>query len=180
VNNWAGNVTYSTERILRPRSAAEAQEMIADADTLHPLGTRHSFGVVADSAGALLSTEHLDRVVEIGDAAVRRGRYPLRRPQHRSARPGPAAEPRTLRTSRSAEQSQPDHGSGPLTSRRRRRSSVEVARADGSISRLGRATQISICRCEPRLGLVGRLLDVVPAFELRQYVRAASVVERRN
>ena len=70
MNNWAGNVTYSTERILRPRSTAEAQEMIAGADTLHPLGTRHSFSVVADSAGALLSTEHLDRVVGIGDGAV--------------------------------------------------------------------------------------------------------------
>ena len=70
VKNWAGNVTYSTRRILRPRSVAEAQEMVAAAETVRPLGTRHSFSLVGDSAGALLSTENLNRVVEIGDETV--------------------------------------------------------------------------------------------------------------
>ena len=70
MKNWAGNVTYSTSRILRPRSVDEAQEMVAAAETVRPLGTRHSFSLVADSAGVLLSTENLNRVVEIGDETV--------------------------------------------------------------------------------------------------------------
>ena len=70
MKNWAGNITYSTERILRPRSLAEAREMVAGATTIRPLGTRHSFSLVADSAGVLLSTEHLNRIVEVGSETV--------------------------------------------------------------------------------------------------------------
>ena len=70
MRNWAGNVTYSTSRVLRPRSVAEAQELVACEETLRPLGTRHSFTTVADTDGTLLSTEHLDRIVEIGETTV--------------------------------------------------------------------------------------------------------------
>ena len=68
--NWAGNVTYSTARVLRPRSVEEAQELVAGAEPSRPLGTRHSFNRVADTDGTLLSTEHLDRIVEIGERTV--------------------------------------------------------------------------------------------------------------
>src|SRR4051812_12586583 len=71
VTNWAGNVTYGAERILRPRSVGEARELIAGAESIRPLGTRHSFTLVADSTAALLSTEHLDRILEIGDGSVK-------------------------------------------------------------------------------------------------------------
>jgi len=70
MKNWAGNVTYSTDRVLRPRSVAEAQEMVARSDVLRPLGTRHSFSRVADTSGVLLSTEHLNRIVEVGERTV--------------------------------------------------------------------------------------------------------------
>src|SRR3954451_9135299 len=70
MQNWAGNITYSTKRVLRPRSTAEARELVADTDAVRPLGTGHSFTRVGDSTGALLSTQHLDRVVEIGDGTV--------------------------------------------------------------------------------------------------------------
>src|SRR6476469_982763 len=70
MKNWAGNVTYSTAGILRPRTVEEAQELVARTASIRPLGTRHSFSLVADSTGALLSTEHLDRVVEIGADTV--------------------------------------------------------------------------------------------------------------
>ena len=177
MNNWAGNVTYSTERILRPRSTAEAQEMIAGADTLHPLGTRHSFSVVADSAGALLSTEHLDRVVGIGDGAVtveagtRYGDVSIALLDHGLALPNLASLPHISVGGAIATGT---HGSGPGNqSLSAGVSSVEVVRADGSISRLSRgdadfdAAVVSL----GALGLVTRAwLDVVPAFELRQYV----------
>src|SRR5215475_3473104 len=70
MKNWAGNVTYSTDRVLKPRSVAEAQEMVARSGVLRPLGTRHSFSRVADTSGALLSTEHLNRIVEVGERTV--------------------------------------------------------------------------------------------------------------
>src|SRR4051794_25367861 len=70
MQNWAGNVTYSTKRVLRPRSRAEARELVANAEALRPLGTGHSFTRVGDSTGALLSTLHLDRVVDVGDGIV--------------------------------------------------------------------------------------------------------------
>ena len=71
----------------------------AGAETVRPLGTRHSFSLVGDSAGALLSTEHLDRVVEIGEetvtveAGVRYGDLEQRAgsPRPRVAEPGIAA-----------------------------------------------------------------------------------------
>src|SRR3954464_208153 len=70
MRNWAGNVRYSTERVLAPRSVDEAIELVAHERRLRPLGTRHSFSRVADTAGALLSTEHLDRIVETDESVV--------------------------------------------------------------------------------------------------------------
>ena len=70
MKNWAGNATYSTDRVLAPRSVAEAQGMVAQSDTVKPLGTRHSFSRVADTSGVLLSTEHLNRIVELGERTV--------------------------------------------------------------------------------------------------------------
>jgi hypothetical protein len=70
MKNWAGNTTYSTDRVLAPRSVAEAQEMVARSDVLRALGTRHSFSRVADTSGVLLSTEHLNSIVEVGERNV--------------------------------------------------------------------------------------------------------------
>jgi xylitol oxidase len=52
--NWSGTVTYTGERIVRPSSIDEAAQVVADADRVHGLGTRHSFNDVADTPGVLL------------------------------------------------------------------------------------------------------------------------------
>lgn len=52
--NWSGTVTYTAERVVRPSSIDEAAQVVADADRVHGLGTRHSFNDVADTAGTLL------------------------------------------------------------------------------------------------------------------------------
>ena len=73
--------------------------MVAEAETIRPLGTRHSFSLVGDSDGALLSTEHLNRVIEIGDetvtveAGIRYGDLSsaLEEPRPCAAEPGVAA-----------------------------------------------------------------------------------------
>jgi xylitol oxidase len=177
VKNWAGNLTYSTERILRPRSTAEAQAMIADADTLRPLGTRHSFSEVADSTGALISTEHLDRIVEVGDstvtveAGIRYGDLGRALRDHGVALPNLASLPHISVGGAIATGT---HGSGADNqSLAAGISALDLVRADGSITRLrrGGADFDGAVVSLGALGLVARAsLDVVPAFDLRQYV----------
>lgn len=45
--NWSGTYTF-TGRIERPDTLEQAQQVVADAARLRPLGTRHSFNEVAD------------------------------------------------------------------------------------------------------------------------------------
>jgi xylitol oxidase len=45
--NWAGTYSY-TGRIERPSTLEDAQQVVADAARLRPLGTRHSFNEIAD------------------------------------------------------------------------------------------------------------------------------------
>jgi xylitol oxidase len=177
LKNWAGNVTYSTTRILRPRSTAEAQEMIAAARALRPLGTRHSFNLIGDSDGALLSTEHLDRILGVGEgtvtveAGIRYGALARALSEHGVALPNLASLPHISVGGAIATGT---HGSGASNrSLAAGVSSLELVRADGSPRRLERGDDdfagavVSL----GALGLVTRVsLDVVPAFELRQYV----------
>ena len=177
MKNWAGNVTYSTERVLRPRSTAEAQELIAAAERLRPLGTRHSFSTVADSAGVLISTEHLNRIIEIGDetvtveAGIRYGELATALHDRGLALPNFASLPHISVGGAIATAT---HGSGATNqSLAAGVSAVELVAADGSIRRLRRGDEgfegavVSL----GALGLVTRVsLDVVPAFDLRQYV----------
>jgi xylitol oxidase len=177
VDNWAGNVTYSTECILRPRSVAEAQEMIAGAEKLRPLGTRHSFSLVADSAGALLSTEHLNRIVEIGnetvtvEAGIRYGELTSALHDHGLALPNVASLPHISVGGAIATGT---HGSGVRNqSLAAGVAGLDLVCADGTISRLrrGDADFNGAVVSLGSLGLVAHAtLDLVPAFDLRQYV----------
>lgn len=58
VRNWAGNLTFGTDRVVTPRTVDEVQSLVADAGpgSLRPLGTRHSFSPVADTTGVLLAS----------------------------------------------------------------------------------------------------------------------------
>jgi xylitol oxidase len=177
VNNWAGNVTYSTARVLHPRSTAEAQELVATTETLRPLGTRHSFSLVADSDGALLSTEHLDRIVEIGagtvtvEAGISYGDLGNALHEHGLTLPNLAALPHLSVGGAIATGT---HGSGPGNrSLAGAVSALELVSADGSIHRLRRG-DADFDGAVVSLGALGLVthatLDTIPAFELRQYV----------
>jgi xylitol oxidase len=175
--NWAGNVSYATERILRPRSAAEAQELIAATGLVRPLGTRHSFSRVADSDGALLSTEHLNRIVEIGhdtvvvEAGIRYGELAAALADHRVALPNFASLPHISVGGAIATAT---HGSGARNqSLAAGVSALELVDATGELHRFrrGDADFDGAVVNLGALGLVTRVsLDLVPAFELRQYV----------
>jgi xylitol oxidase len=68
--NWAGNHTYVAGRIHAPTSVAELSEIIAGAERVRPLGTRHAFTDLADTVGELVSTQALAQDIDID--AVRR------------------------------------------------------------------------------------------------------------
>lgn len=177
MRNWAGNVTFSTTEVLRPHSVEEAQELVAATSSLRPLGTRHSFTTVADTTGALLSTEHLDRVVEIGEqsvtveAGIRYGELGGALHEHGLAVANLASLPHISVGGAIATST---HGSGVGNqSLAAAVSSLELVQADGSLVRLRRGDPDfdGAVVALGALGLVVRAtLDVVPAFELRQYV----------
>ena len=151
--------------------------MIAGTESLRALGTRHSFSLVGDSAVALLSMEHLNKVVEIGEktvtveAGTRYGELSGALHDHGLAVANLASLPHISVGGAIATGT---HGSGVRNqSLAAAVSAVELLCADGSIRRLGRGDHdfdgavVGL----GALGLVARVsLDVVPAFELRQYV----------
>ncbi|MCU1424505.1 MAG: hypothetical protein JWM51_796 [Microbacteriaceae bacterium] len=51
--NWAGTHTFRATAIHNPTSIAEAQAIVAAADRVRPLGTRHSFNDIADGVELL-------------------------------------------------------------------------------------------------------------------------------
>jgi xylitol oxidase len=54
--NWAGNLHYSTDKVLEPASVAEVQDAVRSVASVRALGTRHSFNAIADSQIAQIST----------------------------------------------------------------------------------------------------------------------------
>jgi alditol oxidase len=179
LKNWAGNLTYATTQILRPRTVEEAQELIARSETIRPIGTCHAFSQVGDSGpdGVLLATEHLNRVVDVGaatvtvEAGIRYGELSATLDDHGLALANLASLPHI---SVGGAVATGTHGSGVGNpSLAAAVSMLELVGPDGSLRRLRRGEDdfdgavVGL----GALGLVARLsLDVVPAFQLRQYV----------
>src|ERR1700694_4490215 len=66
--NWAGNYTYRAEKLHRPTTIEQVQEIVANAASVHVLGSRHSFNDIADSL-ELLSLENLPADVVLDQKA---------------------------------------------------------------------------------------------------------------
>jgi alditol oxidase len=177
MKNWAANITYSAARVLEPRTVEDAQELIAATDRIRPLGTRHAFNRVADTDGTLLSTQHLDRIVEIGDrtvtveAGVRYGELGRTLEEHALAVPNYASLPHI---SVGGAVATATHGSGARNpSLAASVAALDLVQADGELVHRERGDDDfdGVVVGLGTLGLVARvMLDVVPAFELRQYV----------
>ncbi|MFL6143969.1 MAG: FAD-binding protein [Labedaea sp.] len=73
LTNWAGNITFGASAVHRPSTVDELRRVVAAAERLRPLGTAHSFNRLADTSGELVSAAGLPPSVEIdtGAAAVR-------------------------------------------------------------------------------------------------------------
>jgi alditol oxidase len=66
--NWAGNYTYRAEKLHRPSTIEQVQEIIANAPSVRVLGSRHSFNDIADSS-ELITLEAMPMDVIVDHAA---------------------------------------------------------------------------------------------------------------
>ncbi|MGO4680093.1 D-arabinono-1,4-lactone oxidase [Microbacterium sp. 2MCAF23] len=62
--NWAGNLHYGAAGIARPRNRDELHDALATAGSLRPLGSRHSFNAIADTAGTLIDLSAMPAEVQ--------------------------------------------------------------------------------------------------------------------
>ena len=67
-SNWAGNYTYRAEKLHRPTTIEQVQEIVARAASVHVLGSRHSFNEIAD-ASELISLAGLPAAVVVDHEA---------------------------------------------------------------------------------------------------------------
>src|SRR5258708_15906874 len=66
--NGAGNYTYRAQKLHRPTTIEQVQEIVANAASVHVLGSRHSFNDIADSS-ELISLENLPADVVVDHQA---------------------------------------------------------------------------------------------------------------
>ncbi|MCT2584305.1 D-arabinono-1,4-lactone oxidase [Actinophytocola gossypii] len=175
--NWAGNLTYRASRIARPRTEAELRELVAGTPRIRALGSRHSFSDVADTPDVLVSLDALPGDVEVaGDrvtvpAATRYGDLAEVLRARGLALPNLASLPHISVAGAVATGT---HGSGDRNGCLSTSvAALDVVGADGEPRR--------VLRGDPEfagsvvalgaLGVVVRVvLDVVPAFDVRQTV----------
>lgn len=69
-HNWAEHVAFGHETTHFPATLAEVQDTVRSANKLRPIGSRHSFNAIADTPGGIVSLRALERRIEI-DAAAR-------------------------------------------------------------------------------------------------------------
>jgi xylitol oxidase len=66
--NWAGNYTYLAQKLHRPSTIEQLQEIVANAPRVRVLGSRHSFNDIADSS-ELITLEAMPMDVVVDHAA---------------------------------------------------------------------------------------------------------------
>lgn len=69
LTNWAGNITYSTDRVHEASTVDEIRSHLRSEDKVKVLGTRHCFNTIADSRYNLLSLKAMQEMTL--DAASR-------------------------------------------------------------------------------------------------------------
>ncbi len=179
VKNWAGNITFGARRLHRPAGLPQLQELVAAGGPLRILGSGHSFNRMADTAGDLISLAGLPRIVEIAedrrtvrvDAGIRYGDLVGPLEAAGLAVPNLASLPHI---SVAGAVTTATHGSG-VRNRNLAASvaAIELLRGDGELVTLRRGDE-DFAGAVVGLGALGVVtaltVDVVPAFEIRQYV----------
>jgi len=176
--NWARNVVFGGKELRSPSSVAELQEIVRASDRVRALGSAHSFNRIADTTGVLVSTSSLPPVVEVvpdgtavrvaggcvtgaGPAAVG-GRLRPAQPRVAAAHLGRRGVRDRYARLRNANQSL----AASVTA-------LDMVTADGGLARLERGSP-DFAGAVVGLGSLGIVttmeLEIVPAFEVRQFV----------
>ncbi|MGN9785570.1 FAD-binding protein [Nonomuraea sp. ZG12] len=180
LTNWAGNTAFRATRLHHPTSLDELQRLVAATPRVRALGSGHSFNDVADSPGELVRLDRMPYRIEIDSAAarVRVGASTtyadLAAELHASGLAlGNLASLPHISVAGSVATG--THGSGQGNqSLSAAVSALELVTADGSLLTLerGDADFPGAVVALGALGIVTTLtLDLVPTFELHQYVR---------
>ena len=179
LTNWAGNIVFHARSVRRASSVAELQEIVAGGGPIRVLGSGHSFNRMADTVGTLVSLADLPRITEISadrasvrvDGGIRYGELAGYLYENGLALHNTASLPHTSVAGAVATAT---HGSGVRNQ--------NLAAAVSSIEFIdGSGKNVTLARGDAdfpgavvSLGAIGIVtaltLDVVPAFELRQYV----------
>lgn len=179
--NWAGNVTYSAARIQAPASLGELQSVVSRSTNARVLGGRHSFNTIADSPDTLISLAEFPRDVAVDSASGRvkvsggvryaelaQWLHGLRYAVHNLASLPHISVAGACATA--------THGSGDANGNLATAvSGLELVTADGDVVTMSREADGEAFNgavvALGALGVVtGLTLDVVPAFEVRQFV----------
>ena len=65
LTNWAGNYQFHSERIHRPGTVEQVQDIVSRCATVKALGSRHSFNTIADTDADHVSLERFNQVEEV-------------------------------------------------------------------------------------------------------------------
>jgi alditol oxidase len=179
--NWAGNIVYRASRLARPGDLTELQELVRASPRVRALGTGHSFNRIADTPGVLISLAGLPPDIDIDPGRSTVSLAAGVTYAELSARL--AADGYALRTLASLPHlsvagavATATHGAGDTNGNLATAvAAMELVTADGEVRRLRRDTGGEQFRGAVvglgALGIVSRLtLDIVPAFQVRQYV----------
>ena len=181
MTNWAGNVTFSAQRLHRPARVEELQALSPGAVRVRALGTGHSFNRIADSAGDLVSVAGLPKIMAVDteratvtvSAGVRYGELAscLHETGHALRNLGSLPH-----ISVGGSCATGTHGSGVSNgSLATAVAAMEMISASGDVVAVSRAADgDAFCGAVVALGAIGIVttatLDIVPSFDVRQYV----------
>ncbi|WFE52418.1 FAD-binding protein [Micromonospora sp. WMMD1155] len=178
--NWAGNVRYAARAFHRPTSTDELRRLVAGSTRLRAVGSGHSFNRFGDTDGDLVSLSGLPPAVEVDhergqvtvSGAMRYGDLAGHLQTQGFALANLASLPHISVAGAVATAT---HGSGQAHGNLAGAvAGLELVTADGDLLRVDRDTDrfAGMVVGLGALGLVTRVtLDVVPTFDLRQYVR---------
>ncbi|MDF2710313.1 MAG: FAD-binding protein [Nonomuraea muscovyensis] len=179
VTNWAGNVAFRAGGVRRPATLDELRRLVAGGPRVRALGSGHSFSDVADTSGELVRLDRMPQEIALDGAAgrVRVGAgvtYARLAAALHAGGFALAAMASLPHISVAGSVATGTHGSGDGNrSLSAAVSGLELVTADGSLVTLerGDADFPGAVVALGALGVVTTLtLDVVPAYELRQYV----------
>ncbi len=181
LTNWAGNVSYSTDRLREAGSVEEVRTLVRAQQRLRVLGTRHCFNNIADSRDNLLSVRPMHDVIALdrdartvtAGAGITYGQLCPYLDSKGFALHNLASLPHI---SVAGACSTATHGSGEKNGNLATAvSALEMVTAAGEVLKLSRRSDSDVFRGAVvglgALGVITRVtLDLQPKYAVRQYV----------